>query len=206
MDRFAPLLYSVCWQLQVSAVVCHLQGAFGSELRENTDRYGGLSYNVVKWPVCQSVVVMVPSRVHSPGKHNRLNHDTQTHRPLKHIIWKITKLICILTSLRWIQKLPDDGRLLPKHVGAGIQNKALVKICALCWLFLLCLIMHYTNIKLSEWNFSKTLNKNLNVMQCAIIVSREQICQWASLCWLSISSSWHMCGQIRKELIMNLQV
>jgi hypothetical protein len=28
-----------------------------SELRENTDRYCGLSYNVVKWPVCRSVVV-----------------------------------------------------------------------------------------------------------------------------------------------------
>jgi hypothetical protein len=28
-----------------------------SELRENTDRYGGLSYSVVRWPVCRSVVV-----------------------------------------------------------------------------------------------------------------------------------------------------
>jgi hypothetical protein len=28
-----------------------------SELRENTDRYGGLSYNVVKRPVCRSIVV-----------------------------------------------------------------------------------------------------------------------------------------------------
>jgi hypothetical protein len=26
-------------------------------IRENTDRYGGLSYNVVKWPVCHCVVV-----------------------------------------------------------------------------------------------------------------------------------------------------
>jgi predicted aldo/keto reductase-like oxidoreductase len=58
MHRFAPLIYSICWLLHVSAVVCHLQGAYGySELRENTDRYGGLSYNVVKWPVCRSVVV-----------------------------------------------------------------------------------------------------------------------------------------------------
>jgi hypothetical protein len=24
---------------------------------KNTDRYGGLSYNVVKWPVCRSVLV-----------------------------------------------------------------------------------------------------------------------------------------------------
>jgi hypothetical protein len=28
-----------------------------SELLENTDRCGGLSYNVVKWPVCRSVMV-----------------------------------------------------------------------------------------------------------------------------------------------------
>jgi hypothetical protein len=30
-----------------------------SELHENTDRFGGISYNVVKWPVCRSVVVLV---------------------------------------------------------------------------------------------------------------------------------------------------
>jgi hypothetical protein len=41
-------------------------------------------------------------------------------------------------GLRRIQKLPEDGRLLPKHVGANIYtNKAVVQICVLCWLFLL---------------------------------------------------------------------
>jgi hypothetical protein len=50
-----------------------------SELLENTDRYGGLSYNLAKWPVCQSVVR------DSAGKHNRLNHDTPTNRPLNHM-------------------------------------------------------------------------------------------------------------------------
>jgi hypothetical protein len=30
MHRFAPLLYSICWLLHVSAVVCHHQGASGS--------------------------------------------------------------------------------------------------------------------------------------------------------------------------------
>jgi hypothetical protein len=33
------------------------------------------------------------------------------------------------------KKLPDDGRLLPKHVGAGILNKGLVQFSASCWLF-----------------------------------------------------------------------
>jgi hypothetical protein len=28
-----------------------------SELHENTDRFDGISYNVVKWPECRSVVV-----------------------------------------------------------------------------------------------------------------------------------------------------
>jgi hypothetical protein len=35
-----------------------------AELHENTDRFGGISYNVVKWPVCRSVVgpsVVLPS-------------------------------------------------------------------------------------------------------------------------------------------------
>jgi hypothetical protein len=45
------------------------------------------------------------------------------------------------------KKLPDDGRLLPKHVGAGIKNKVVVQISAYCWSFLLRLIMHGTNIK-----------------------------------------------------------
>jgi hypothetical protein len=44
MHRSAPLLYSICWLLHVSAVACH--------------------------------------HLHSAGKHNRLNHDTPTHRPL----------------------------------------------------------------------------------------------------------------------------
>jgi hypothetical protein len=40
---------------QLSAIFRELLDPY--ELRENTDRYGGLSYNVVKWPVCRSVVV-----------------------------------------------------------------------------------------------------------------------------------------------------
>jgi hypothetical protein len=43
MHRFAPLLIFMCWLLHFSAVVRELSL---SELHENTDRYGGLSYNV----------------------------------------------------------------------------------------------------------------------------------------------------------------
>jgi hypothetical protein len=34
--------------------------------------------------------------------------------------------------LTTIYDIPDDGGLLPKHVGASIYNKAVVQICALC--------------------------------------------------------------------------
>jgi hypothetical protein len=62
----------------------------------------------------------VHTSVYSAGKHNNLNHATLTHRPLNHIIWWTTIWICIFTWLRRIQKLPEDGRLLMKHVGASI--------------------------------------------------------------------------------------
>jgi hypothetical protein len=56
MHRFAPLLYSICWLLHVSEVVCHHQELLDlSELHENTDRFGGISYNAVKWHVCTHV-------------------------------------------------------------------------------------------------------------------------------------------------------
>jgi hypothetical protein len=35
--------------------------------------------------------------------------------------------ICISSNSEGSKKLPDDGRLRPKHVGASIQNKGLVK-------------------------------------------------------------------------------
>jgi hypothetical protein len=43
--------------------------------------------------------------------------------------------------------LPDDGRLLPKHVRSNTQNKWVVQIRAYYWLFLIRLIMHGMNIK-----------------------------------------------------------
>jgi hypothetical protein len=35
-----------------------------------------------------------------------------------------------LSNLEGSRKLPDDGRLLPKHVEASIQNKGVVQISA----------------------------------------------------------------------------
>jgi hypothetical protein len=55
MHKFAPLLHFVCIFRQWSAFFRELLDP--SEVRKNTDRYGCLSHNVVKWPLCQSVVV-----------------------------------------------------------------------------------------------------------------------------------------------------
>jgi hypothetical protein len=58
---------------------------------------------IFTWPVCACM--------HSDGGHNRRKHDSSPDT---------TKPICNFMYLRRIQKLPDDGRLLPKHVGASI--------------------------------------------------------------------------------------
>jgi hypothetical protein len=57
---------------------------------------------VVTWPVCR--IVVVPR-----------NYDNPAHRS------------CISSNSEGSKKLPDDGRRLPKHVGASIQNKGVVK-------------------------------------------------------------------------------
>jgi hypothetical protein len=38
-----------------------------------------------------------------------------------------THSICISSNSEESKKLPDNGRLLPKHVGASIQNKGVVQ-------------------------------------------------------------------------------
>jgi len=42
-------------------------------------------------------------------------------------LWYTTHSICISSNSEGSTKLPDDGRLLPKHVGASIYNKGLVQ-------------------------------------------------------------------------------
>jgi hypothetical protein len=41
-----------------------------------------------------------------------------------------THSICTSSNTEGTKKLPDDGRLLPKHVGVSIQNKGVVQISA----------------------------------------------------------------------------
>jgi hypothetical protein len=70
-----------------------------------------------------SVVVSVvfPSCMHSAGKHNRSNHDTLAHRPRNHTLCDLPPIRFVLQSnSEGSKKLPDNGTLLPKHVGASI--------------------------------------------------------------------------------------
>jgi hypothetical protein len=59
MHKFAALLYSHMLPPRCFGSSLPSSGSFWIclELRENTDRYGGLSNNVVKWPACLSVCV-----------------------------------------------------------------------------------------------------------------------------------------------------
>jgi hypothetical protein len=56
-----------------------------------------------------------------------------------YIIWYNTHSILISGNSEGSKKLPDDGRLLQKHVGASIYNKLVVKFSAYYWLFILLL-------------------------------------------------------------------
>jgi hypothetical protein len=72
---------------------------------------------VVTWPVCRIVVV----NMHSAGKHNRQNHDTPAHRPRNHTLYDIPpNLFVFEVTPEGSKKLPDDSKLLPKHIGVSI--------------------------------------------------------------------------------------
>jgi hypothetical protein len=67
-----------------------------------------------------------------------LNWEAQQTEPqhsgtqvtLTYIIWYTAYSICILSNSDGSKKLPDDGRLLPKYVGACILNKGVVQFNA----------------------------------------------------------------------------
>jgi hypothetical protein len=56
------------------------------------------------------------------------NTDNPAHKPRNHTLYKYTtNSICISSNSEGSNKLPDDGKLLPKHVAASIQNKGVVQ-------------------------------------------------------------------------------
>jgi hypothetical protein len=65
---------------------------------------GGISYNV--W-------------LRGLGAGVSWNHATPAHWPRNHTLYT-THRICILSNSEGSKKLPDDGRLLLKDVGASI--------------------------------------------------------------------------------------
>jgi hypothetical protein len=52
------------------------------------------------------------------------------HRPRNHTLYGIPPIRFVFQVTQKDKKLPDDGRLLPKHVEASIQNKGVVQISA----------------------------------------------------------------------------
>jgi hypothetical protein len=66
----------------------------------------------------QISVLSVPA-----GKHNRRHHNNPAHRPRNHTLYDIP----ISHNPEGSNKLPDDGRLLPKHVVASTYNKGCYK-------------------------------------------------------------------------------
>jgi hypothetical protein len=139
MHWFVPILKSMCWHLHVSAVACSRELIRSFWFTLNANWMGGISYNVWLRDLCAGLSWF-------PADCTQLGSKTDN-------VWYTTRSICISSNSEGSKKLPDDGRLLPKHVGASMQNNGVVQISEYCWLFLLRLIMHGTNIKANEQTF-----------------------------------------------------
>jgi hypothetical protein len=73
--------------------------------------------------------------------------NNPAHRSRNHTLYDISTVRFFISSnLGGSNKLPDDGRLLPKHVGASAWNKAAVQISAYCW---------------SLWMFQRTVTEQI---------------------------------------------
>jgi hypothetical protein len=93
MHWVVTLLYSIYWLLHVLAVSCHHQGAsYPSELLEIQ----------IEWVVYHIMCGYVGPRNH-----------TLT-------LYDIPSILFVFHVTQKDKKLPEDGRLLPKHVGASI--------------------------------------------------------------------------------------
>jgi hypothetical protein len=70
-------------------------------------------------------------------------HDTPTHSSRNHALYDTppTRFVFQVNS-EGSKTLPDDGRLLSKHVRANIQNKEVVQITTYCCFFLIRQIMY----------------------------------------------------------------
>jgi hypothetical protein len=82
------------------------------------------------------------------GLYSVRNHETPAHRPRNHTyVCYTTQSICISSNAEASKELLDDGRVLPKEVGASIWIEGVLKISAYCWLFLLRLILLTSTLK-----------------------------------------------------------
>src|SRR5215510_4398232 len=102
---FIQFINYVWYPLHVSALHCHLQGAFlvPSERCSIEEQ----SINIVDGRVVSSDVVR--------GAHHVTRHNTSIHN-----ILSTTPQLNL--SQKALGTLPEDGNVMPKHVGATIHN------------------------------------------------------------------------------------
>jgi hypothetical protein len=120
MRWFVQLLYSMYWFLHVSAVACHHQGA--SQILLSYVKYKPNGRYIIKcvvtWPVCRNVVSCICTQLGSTTDGTTTFRHTG-HATTHYTLWYTTHSICILSNSEGYKKLADDGRLLPKYVGAS---------------------------------------------------------------------------------------
>jgi hypothetical protein len=110
-----PLLYSTCWLLHVSAVACHPQGAYWILLSyvKYKRRVVYLKYITDTESVCVTYIESIDSICF-------ILHDVLYILILYLLyILDIPPSVCISRNSGGSNNLPDEGRLLPKHVGAN---------------------------------------------------------------------------------------
>jgi hypothetical protein len=175
MHWIVPLLYSIYWLLLVLAVVCHHQGvkvlpyviAFSILLFYYLwnilyiIHFYHILTHCIFWCYCVILLTVHPVVIMTFNLFYSTQGVLHTNSFIRCIFRYTTYFICISSTSDGFKKLPDDVRLLPKHVGASMLNKGVVQFSALCLLFLLCriqnlhIISQNTKCNTLHWMVSK---------------------------------------------------
>jgi hypothetical protein len=101
---FIKLINNVWYLLHLSALHCHPQGAFlvpseRCSIEEQSIEYCG-------WALCLAIQI---------ATHHVARHNT----PIHNIVSAASQLTI---SHKALETFPEDGNVMPKHVGAAINN------------------------------------------------------------------------------------
>src|SRR5215510_8954722 len=105
-QSFIQFINYVWWVLHVSALHCHLQGAFLVTSEKCSIEEQSIEY-------CGWACVV------SSGVVRGANQATRHNTPIHNILSTVSQLSI---SQKAIGTLPEDGNVMPKHVGATIHN------------------------------------------------------------------------------------